>query len=106
MVDELVQKLNQNEKVSFKEGLLRLYKELQQERTTWKDIEEVDPTQDDYPKENKYKNQANGMEDGDHESFSASRRMNLGFGLKGKILVALKNTKCNLKTQRYPWISN
>ena len=56
MVSELVQKLNQNEKVSFKERLLKLHKELQQENTSWKDTQEVDPSQDDYPEENKYKN--------------------------------------------------
>ena len=94
MVNELVQKLNQNEKVSFKEGLLDLYKELQQEKTSWKATQEVDPSQHDYPEENKYKNEENRIEDGDHRSSSATRRMNLEFGLKGKILVTLKNTKC------------
>ena len=90
MVNELVQKLNQNEKVSFKEGLLKLYKELQQEKTSWKDTQDLDPSQNDYPEENKYKNEENKIEDGDHRSSSASRRMNLEFDMKGKSLVTLK----------------
>ena len=92
MVNELVQKLNQNEKVSFKEGLLKLYKESQQEKTSWKDTQDLDPSQNDYPEENKYKNEENKIEDGDHRSSSATRRMNLEFGLKGIIFVILKNT--------------
>ena len=82
-LDELVHTLAKNDKVSFKDGLLELFKELQKEGLTSKNSQEEHSSNDVLLKDVNPKNKESSLEEEIQESHPGFRRMNSKLNLQG-----------------------